>query len=88
MRDKPAITISRESHAQAVAALRNYAAEHLDTEIGDLKADLLLRYVLEEIGPTIYNQAIADARAFFEERTADLAAVCYRAEFPSSTRRR
>jgi uncharacterized protein (DUF2164 family) len=88
MRDRPVITIPRESHAQAVASLRRYAAEHLDEEMGDLKADLLLRHVLEDIGPTIYNQAIADARAFFEERTADLAAVCYRVEFPISTKRR
>jgi uncharacterized protein (DUF2164 family) len=88
MRDRPAITIPKESHAQAVTSLRRYAADHLDAEFGDLKADLLLRFMLEEIGPTIYNQAIADARVFFEERTADLAAVCYRAEFPFSTRRR
>lgn len=88
MRDQPAITMSRESHAQAIASLRRYAAEHLDEEMGDLKADLLLRHILEDIGPAIYNQAIADARAFFEERTADLAAVCYRAEFPISAGRR
>jgi uncharacterized protein (DUF2164 family) len=43
---------------------------------------LLLDYVLGEIGPSIYNQAIADARRFFEERAADLDGICYRAEFP------
>ena len=35
-----------------------------------------------EHGPTIYNQGIADARALFEERSADLAAICYQIEFP------
>lgn len=29
----------------------------------------------------VYNRAIADAKAFFEERAADLDGVCYRAEF-------
>lgn len=88
MRTKPTITVPEDARKQAVAALRAYAAEHLDEEIGDLKAALLLDFILAELGPTIYNAAIADARAFFEERVADLAAVCWREEFPSAGRRR
>jgi uncharacterized protein (DUF2164 family) len=56
----------------------------MDDPIGDLKAGLLLDFILSEVAPSVYNQAIADARAFFEERSHDLAAVCYRDEFPSS----
>ena len=56
----------------------------MDDEIGELKANLLLDFILTELGRSVYNQAIADARAFFEERTADLAAVCYHDEFPTS----
>lgn len=82
MRGKPPTRIPDEARTRAVASLRRYVAEELDQEIGDLKADLFLRYVLEEVGPTIYNQAIADARRFFEERTADLEGVCYQDEFP------
>ena len=69
---------------QAIAALRQYFAANMDEEIGDLKAGLLLDFILSELGPSVYNQAIADARAFFEERTSDLAAICYRDEFPTS----
>ena len=82
MRQKTAITIPDNAKKQAIASLKRYVAENLDQEIGDLKADLLLDYVLREIGPTIYNQAIADAKHFFQERTADLDAVCYQQEFP------
>ena len=81
MRAKPAITIGDDARKQALASIKRYFAENLDQDIGDLKAGLLLDYVLAEIGPTIYNQAIADARAFFQERAADLDGVCYRAEF-------
>ena len=88
MRNKPSLTLPDEARKQAVAALRSYAADNLDEEFGDLKASLLLDFILSELGPTIYNQAIADARAFFEERVGDLAAVCYREEFPSAGRRR
>jgi len=82
MRGKPAITLPDDARARAIASIRRYLAEHLDLDAGELQADLLLRYFLEEIGPTIYNQAIADARQFFEQRAADLDAACYHAEFP------
>ena len=82
MRDKPPIEIPSDARSRGVASIRRYVADELELEIGDLKAGLFLDYIVAELGPTIYNQAIADARAFFEERTADLAAVCYRQEFP------
>lgn len=82
MRGKPKLQLTDEARARAVASIRRYFAEEMDQPIGDLKAGLLLDYVLEELGPTIYNAAIADARTFFEERAADLEGVCYQAEFP------
>jgi uncharacterized protein (DUF2164 family) len=82
MRDKHPIKISAEARARAIVSMRRYFAEELDLDIGDLKAGLVFDYVVAEHGPTIYNQAIADARAFFEDRSADLAAICYQAEFP------
>lgn len=84
MRKKAAIVLPDAARKQAIAALRQYFAANMDEEIGDLKAGLLLDFILSELGPSVYNQAIADARAFFEERTSDLAAICYRNEFPTS----
>jgi uncharacterized protein (DUF2164 family) len=79
---KASITIPDDAKKRAVASIRRYFAENLDEEIGELKAALVLDYFLKEHGPTIYNQAIADAKAFFDERAADLGAICYHAEFP------
>lgn len=86
MRSKKTISLPDQARRQAIAALQEYFRDNLDDEIGDLKAGLLLDFILSELGPSIYNQAIADARAFFEERSADLAAICYHDEFPSQTR--
>lgn len=82
MRGKVPITIPDDARKRAIASIRRYFADSLDGEIGDLKAALLLDYFLAEHGPTIYNQAIADARGFFDEQTADLGAICYHSEFP------
>jgi uncharacterized protein (DUF2164 family) len=76
-----AIKLSAEARKRLVASIKRYAAENLDEEIGDLKAGLLLDYCLKEIGPSIYNQAIADAQAYFSGRVADLEGVCHEPEF-------
>ena len=84
MRKKSSIALSDAGRKQAVAAMQQYFAANLDDEIGELKAGLLLDFILSELGPSIYNQAIADAKSFFDERSADLGAVCYHDEFPTS----
>jgi uncharacterized protein (DUF2164 family) len=88
MRNTPALHFPDDARKQAIASLQQYFADNMDEEIGDLKAGLLLDFILTELGPTIYNQAIADARAFFDERVADLAGSCYHAEFPLSAKRK
>jgi uncharacterized protein (DUF2164 family) len=82
MRDKPSLTIPDDARQQALASIRQYFADALGQEIGDLKASLVLDYFLVEIGPVVYNKAIADAKSFFDERAADLGALCHHEEFP------
>jgi uncharacterized protein (DUF2164 family) len=88
-----AITLSPETTKQLHISIKRFFAEHLDEDIGDLKSGLVLDYVLKEIGPVVYNRAIADAQAYFQERAVDLEGVCYEPEFtywtpPPGTRRR
>ena len=75
------IDLSPEVTKQLQASIKRYIAENLDQDIGDLKAGLLLDYCLREIGPSIYNLAIADAQAYFQGRVADLEGVCHEREF-------
>ena len=60
------ITLPQEARKQSLTSIRRYVAENFDQDIGDLKAIGLLDYFLKEIGPTVYNQAIADAQAYFQ----------------------
>ncbi len=76
-----AITLSPDVTKQLLASIKRYAAETLEQDIGDLKAGMLLDYVLKEIAPTVYNQAITDAQAYFQGRVADLDGVCFEKEF-------
>lgn len=75
------ITLPPETTAKLQASITRYFAEELDQDIGQLKAGMFLDYCLAEIGPAIYNQGIADAQAYFQERTTDLDAVHHEKEF-------
>lgn len=75
------IELSKEVRAEAVASVQRYFEENLPAPIGELAAGLLLNYFLEEIGPVIYNKAIADAQVRMAQRAADLSGELYEAEF-------
>ena len=66
------LDLSPEDRDRAVAALRRYAEDTLPEPLGDLGAGLLLDFVLSEIGPSIYNAALADAQTHLAARLADL----------------
>ena len=76
-----AITLSPDTTKQLHASIKKFLSEQLDEDAGDLKATLFLDYCLKEIGPSIYNRAIADAQAYFNGRVQDLEGVCYELEF-------
>ena len=75
------IKLQKDAEKYLLGSIKRFAAETLDAEIGDLKASLFLQFCVREIGPSIYNQAIADAQAFIQEKAADLGGTRYEAEF-------
>jgi uncharacterized protein (DUF2164 family) len=83
MPNKPGVTIklTAEAEARSVASIKRFFVEHMDDEVGDLKAKLVLDFFLEEIGPSVYNGAVSDAQAILQERVVDLDGVCYQDEF-------
>ena len=85
------ISLPDDARKQSIASIKRYFAEELDQDIGELKADLLLEFILKEIAPTVYNGAIADAQAYLRDRLADLDGACAAPEFaywPSASVRR
>ena len=75
------IELSKEARADAIASLQQYFERNMTEPIGELPAGLLLNFFVEEIGPAIYNKAIADAQARLSVRVADLSGELYEDEF-------
>ena len=76
-----AIKLSKEAEKRLIASIKRYCSENMEEDVGDLKATLLLDFCVKEIGPTIYNQAIADAQTDMQDKVADLDNSCYQVEF-------
>lgn len=76
------ITLDKDTTTRALSSLRRYCVEELDLELRELPAQLFLEFILEEIGPSIYNSALGDAQSFLRDRVADLEDACHEPEFP------
>ncbi len=73
-------TLSKDVEQKLVKSLQRYVSENFETDIGNLQSSLFLQFCLEEIGPTIYNQAISDAQTYIQERALDLENTCFAPE--------
>ena len=74
------LELSKQQRTAAISSIQRYFEENLDP-IGDLPAGLLLNFLLEDVGPVIYNQAVSDAQTRLSQRVADLNGELYADEF-------
>ncbi len=77
-----AIELAKEVHEQAVASIERYLREHTDEAVGNVAAGGLLSFLLEEVGPSIYNKAVADAQERLQQRVQELDIEVHEEEFP------
>lgn len=67
-----AISLPDETREALIPAIQHHFRDERDEEIGELAAGFFLDFVLEAIGPSIYNQAIRDAQANLQRIVSDL----------------
>jgi uncharacterized protein (DUF2164 family) len=76
-----AIELPKDVRQQAIASIERYFEQQLEQRIGNIAAGGLLGFVLEEIGPSIYNQAVADVQERLQQRVAELDIEVHEDEF-------
>lgn len=64
--------LPKEQKQQVVRRIQDYFLEEREEELGGLAAELLLDFMIKEIGPVIYNQAIKDATRLVGEKMISL----------------
>ena len=76
-----AIELSKEDRAQAIASIERWFREHGEEPIGNVAAGGLLGFFLEEIGPSVYNKAVADVQERLQQRVAEVDFEIHEEEF-------
>lgn len=75
-----AVQLAEERRAKLVSDLQGYFLQEFDEEISPFRAEQLLDFFLETLGPPIYNQAVQDARGFMLRKLEDLEGEVYESE--------
>ncbi|MFZ6819934.1 DUF2164 domain-containing protein [Undibacterium sp. Ji22W] len=76
-----AIQLKSDIRKQAITSLQRYFDLNMEEKLGNLQAESLLDYLLEEIGPSIYNQAVNDAQNHLQTRVQELDIDVHAEEF-------
>ena len=75
------IELGKEARTQAIASIERYFRENMDEPIGNVAAGGLLGFFVEEIGPSIYNKAVADVQERLQARVSEVDLEVHEDEF-------
>ena len=82
-----AIELNKDARAEAIKSIERYFKENMDEPIGNIAAGGLLNFFVEEIGPSIYNRAVADVQERMQQRITELDIEIHEDEFEYWRRR-
>ncbi len=82
------IELPKEAKKEAVESIERYFSENMEERIGNIAAGGLLAFFLEEIGPSIYNQAVTDVQERLQARIAEVDIEIHEDEFQYWRKRR
>lgn len=66
------IKLSKEEYENAVDEIRKFFECERDEDIGNLQGQIMVDFILEKIGPSIYNKAIDDMQKYMTEKIDDM----------------
>lgn len=75
------IELNKDASKQAVLSIERYFLENMDEKIGNIQAAALLNFFVEEIGPSIYNQAVLDVQERLQARVMEVDIEIHEDEF-------
>lgn len=75
------IELTQEVRADAISSIQRYFDQNMEEPIGNIAAGALLGFFLEEIGPVIYNKAVADVQEHLLQRVSELDFEVHEDEF-------
>ncbi len=63
---------TNKQRTQIVRDLQDYFEEEMELEVGQFDVEFLLDHLIKTIGPTFYNQGLADAKRVIDKKVLDI----------------
>jgi len=76
-----AIEISKDKRAEVIASIQKYFEKNMEDKIGNITASALLDFMIDELGPIVYNKAVADVQSNLQARVMEVDMEVYEDEF-------
>ena len=64
--------ISKEEEKLAIKEIIQFFESERDEKIGNMESMMLFEFFMDKIAPSVYNQAIADAQKYMNNKVEDL----------------
>jgi uncharacterized protein (DUF2164 family) len=75
MRNKEKIKLSEEKKKEMILAIKNYFLNERDEDLGELAANLIMNFIINELAPEFYNQGVYDAYKYINDKSEDLLSI-------------
>lgn len=75
MKNKSKFNLSKEQKEAMVSAIRTYFLEEREEDIGDLAANMMLNFIIDELAPEFYNIGVYDSYKYMSDRVEDLLSI-------------
>lgn len=75
MKKKDKFNLTKETRESMISSIKTYFFNEREEELGDLASNLMLDFIIEELGPEFYNQGVHDSYKYMSDRVEDLLSV-------------
>lgn len=79
--DRMPLELTKQEAEEALHSLRKYFSSEMESDLGELRAKLLLDFMVKDIAPLAYNRGVRDAENFFRRQLEDVSASCFEPPF-------
>lgn len=66
------VELTKEARAEAIASIERCFGENMEERIGSIAAGTPRGFLLEELGPSIHNKAVADVQEKLQMHVAEI----------------
>jgi uncharacterized protein (DUF2164 family) len=66
------VDITSEQKVELVTKITDYVSDEFQVELGQFEAEFFVDFIIKELAPVVYNQALYDAEVILKDKIEDI----------------